>query len=50
MTRRDREELNRKLAQARRLALEPSDPLTRERLAELIEELEFRLQGQLQVA
>jgi hypothetical protein len=50
MTRRDCEELNRKLAQARRLALEPSDPLTRERLAELIEELEFRLQGQLQVA
>jgi hypothetical protein len=50
MTRRDREELNRKLAQAPRLALEPSDPLTRERLAELIEELEFRLHGQLQVA
>ena len=38
MTRRDREELNRKLAQARRLAQEPSDPLTRERLAQLIEE------------
>jgi hypothetical protein len=50
MTRRDREELNRKLVQARRLALEPSDPLTRERLAELIEELEFRLQDQLRVA
>jgi hypothetical protein len=39
MTRSDREELNRKLAQARRLAMEPTDPLTRERLAELIEEL-----------
>jgi hypothetical protein len=50
MTRRDREELNRKLAQARRLAMEPSDPLTRERLAELIEELEFRLQDQRRVA
>jgi hypothetical protein len=50
MTRRDREELNRKLAQARRLALEPSDPLTRERLAGLVEELEFRLQEPRQVA
>ena len=50
MTRKEREELNRKLAQARRLALEPSDPLTRERLAELIEELEFRLQEPRKVA
>jgi hypothetical protein len=50
MTRRDREELIRKLAQARRLAMEPSDPLTRERLAELIEELEFRLQEPRRVA
>lgn len=50
MTRRDREELGRKLAQARRLAMEPSDPLTRERLAELIEELEFRLQEPRRVA
>ena len=50
MTRRDREELNRKLAQARRLALEPSDPLTRERLAQLIEDLEFQLIEQRQVA
>jgi hypothetical protein len=50
MTRRDREELNRKLAQARRLALEPSDPLTRERLADWIEELEFRLLEPRQVA
>ena len=36
MTRSHREELNRKLALARRLALEPTDPLTRERLAQLI--------------
>jgi hypothetical protein len=50
MTRSHREELNRKLAQARRLALEPSDPLTRERLAQLIEELEFQLQNQRRVA
>jgi hypothetical protein len=50
MTRSDREELNRKLAQANRLALEPSDPLTRERLAQLIEDLEFQLQGQRTVA
>ena len=45
-----REELNRKLAQARRLALEPTDPLTRERLAQLIEDLEFQLQEPRKVA
>jgi len=50
MTRTDREEINRKLAQARRLALEPSDPLTRERLAQLIEDLEFQLAEPRQVA
>jgi hypothetical protein len=50
MTRSDREELNRRLAQARRLALEPSDPLTRERLAQLIEDLELQLQDQRKVA
>jgi hypothetical protein len=50
MPRKGHEELDRKLAQARRLALEPSDPLTRERLAQLIEELEFQLQDQRQVA
>jgi hypothetical protein len=50
MSRTDREEINRKLAQARRLALEPADPLTRERLAQLIEELEFQLQDQREVA
>jgi hypothetical protein len=38
MDHRQRAELDRRLAQARRLALEPSDPLTRERLAQLIEE------------
>jgi hypothetical protein len=38
--------LERKLEQARRLALEPTDPLTRERLAQIIEELEFQLQDQ----
>jgi hypothetical protein len=50
MKRRDQTELNRKLAQARRLALEPTDPLTRERLAQLIEELEIQLQDQRRVA
>ena len=42
--------LERKLEQARRLALEPTDPLTRERLAQIIEELEFQLQDQRKVA
>jgi hypothetical protein len=50
MDRRQREELNRRLAQARRLALEPSDPLTRERLAQLIGDLELQLQNQCKVA
>jgi len=50
MTRTDREELNRKLTQARRLAMEPTDPLTQERLAQLIEELEFQLSDQRKVA
>jgi hypothetical protein len=50
MKRRHHEELDRKLAQARRLALEPTDPLTRERLAQLIEELEFQLQDERKVA
>jgi DNA-binding ferritin-like protein len=39
----DREELKRKLDQARRLAAEPSDPLTTERLSKLIAELEEQL-------
>jgi len=42
--------LERKLVQARRLALEPTDPLTRERLAQIIEELEFKLEDQRKVA
>lgn len=50
MIRWNREELERKLAQARRLALEPTDPLTRERLAQMIEDLEFQLQNQRKVA
>jgi hypothetical protein len=50
MTRTEREELARKLAQARRLALEPSDPLTRERLAQLVEDLDLQLQERRQVA
>lgn len=50
MTRLERQELDRKLEQARRLAMEPTDPLTRERLAQLIEELEFQLQDQRRVA
>jgi len=43
MTRREREELERKLAQAHRLALGPTDAITRERLAQFIEDLEFQL-------
>jgi hypothetical protein len=50
MNRRNRTELERKLAQAHRLALEPADPLTIERLAQLIEELEFQLQAHRQAA
>jgi hypothetical protein len=46
MTRMRRVILERKLEQARRLAFEPTDPLTRERLAQIIEELEFQLQDQ----
>jgi hypothetical protein len=50
MTRANRQALERKLEQARRLASEPTDRLTRERLAELVEELEFQLQDQRKVA
>lgn len=50
MYRRHREELERKLAQALRLALEPTDFLTRERLAQLVEDLEFQLQSLRQAA
>jgi hypothetical protein len=45
-----REELERKLAQARRLAREPTDPLTTERLAKMIEDLEFQLRDRQKVA
>jgi hypothetical protein len=50
MVRTKRLELERKLEQVHRLALEPTDQLTRERLAQLIEELEFLLQDQRKVA
>jgi hypothetical protein len=50
MTRLQREILERKLTQALRLALEPTDPLSRERLAQVIEELEFQLQEPRKVA
>jgi hypothetical protein len=43
VTRRERSELERSLAQAFRRALEPTDAMTRERLAQVIEDLEFRL-------
>ena len=46
MTRSERQQLEQKLAKARRLALEPTDALTAERMAQLIEELEYRLQAQ----
>jgi hypothetical protein len=39
----DREELERRLEQARRMAKEPVDPLTKERLAKLIGDLEQQL-------
>jgi hypothetical protein len=50
MTRTNRQALERKLEQTHRLALEPTDPLTRERLAQLVEELEFQLRDQRKVA
>jgi hypothetical protein len=50
MDRRQCAELDRRLEQARRLALQPSDPLTRERLASLIEDLELQLLDQHKVA
>jgi hypothetical protein len=50
MNRWKRVELDRKLQQTRRLALEPTDHLTRERLAQFIEELELQLQGLRQTA
>jgi hypothetical protein len=44
MRRLDREELERRLAQARRLAREPTDELTEKRLAELVKDLELQRQ------
>jgi hypothetical protein len=43
MTRREHEELQRKLMRARRLAMEPTDALSRERAAQAIEDLEYQL-------
>ena len=43
MPRRERNDLERDLAQAFRHALEPTDASTRERLAQYIEDLEFKL-------
>jgi hypothetical protein len=45
MMRRERKELEHKLAQTRKLAQEPTDPFTRERLAQLIEDFEFQLEA-----
>lgn len=43
MTPREYEELRRKLARARRLALGPTHALSRERAAHTIEDLEYQL-------
>ena len=43
MTKREHEELQGRLARARRLALEPADALSRERAAQAIEDLEYQL-------
>jgi hypothetical protein len=43
MTRRELEELQRKLVRARRLALEPGDMPSQERAAQAIEDLECQL-------
>jgi hypothetical protein len=39
----NRNELERRLAQARRMAAEPTDQLTKERLAQLVRDLEDQL-------
>ena len=39
----DRKELERRLEQARRMAKEPNDPLTKERLEQLVRDLEEQL-------
>jgi hypothetical protein len=43
MTRREYEELQRNISRARKLALEPTDTLARERAARVIEDLEYQL-------
>ena len=43
MTRREHHEIQRKLARAHKLALEPTDALTLERAAQVIEDLEYQL-------
>jgi hypothetical protein len=43
MTRREHLELQRKLARARKLALEPTDALALERIARTIEDLEYQI-------
>jgi hypothetical protein len=43
MAKSDREELERRLEQARRMAKEQTDPLTKERLAALVCDLEEQL-------
>jgi hypothetical protein len=43
MTRREHEELQRKLARSRKLALEPADTMSQERAAQAIEDLEYQL-------
>jgi hypothetical protein len=43
MNRREHLELQRKLARARKLALEPTDALTLERIAQAIEDLEYQI-------
>jgi hypothetical protein len=50
MTRTTYTELARRLVQARRLASEPNDTLTRLRLIELIKDLEAEIQALLQFA
>ena len=43
MTKREREDLELKLVRARRRALEPTDALSQERAAQVIEDLEYQL-------
>jgi hypothetical protein len=47
---RDRKELERRLAEAKRMATEPNDPLTKERLKKLVQELEERFANRSRAA